>query len=1140
VRIAVVDPFPASDLEQALRTASSVTILDRAGATGEELVERVKGCLPSGGTSGRRPGSPEQRVFRASLGSGSTLSSGEAKALFGNMSGDPLTAESFEVGVQFASPEARTPSLQSLHQSLKRSFPEIERSGLAPDLSGTTDRSHPSLLLAGSDRTAAARVSDALARASYTVFKLPAATARLDCPRQGNASVVSFGAVSPAEAGVNPIRVILSTNLEIVAGTLDQVLVDRGVAVVASGSAVQRTSDRLLERLVSQGLDVYAVELASTLPDPVEMAILAAAWLTRQEQFSDSSEKLLSAFLTTLSDDMGWSQDEQALAANLAAAPPPLVRLGPDDKVPPAPERPAPRKVKEAIERPGDLADVGRWWKTVGYALEYDEFDLVSPDPYLSSGVLPARSAVIQTPSKTAEALPQVAPENCTGCNACAAFCPEGAVRTAARSVQELIDYGVERVSKLGKSTIQLERASRALAKQAHRTISRDKLRQFRTVGEVLNLALEPVLEAMKPAEETKLELLDGFEGLVDCIGMLPIIRTERFFDEPENQQKGSGTLFLLAVRPDACTSCGICVTACGDDALDMRRMKVDLAEAYESASTTVEELQSPWVARNDSDVMRFVMGRRAADAVSTCVSDSGGSGLKMAVRLICALIEDEWSPRYSQLAAESRELADEIRTRIKEKLQASVEVNDFEMFRKRLDSLPSRSLSGTELFGLIDEISGQSVDTSLLSKLTSSLGDLEALWTKLETGRTGEGRARMAAVFGSGSQLESDRTFPYNPYPFPWIHVRQGSPVSMAEGLTAGLAREMADTFSVLRNARRLANGLDPDPAAGTLTWDQFTDDERHVCPPICVFTQDDSDIDDSWLDSGFPVKLFVLDGLDGFAQGRLEDRLRPLYRPHSFVLHSTPASFEHFASGIREGLSYQGAAVFRIYAPVPDVHGFPFSQTLDRMSAAVATRSFPLLKYAPGPDREWQDRWSLEGNEKPGEDWVSESRLPVSWMAGERRFRGLFDPGSPEEVIREVPLLELLENGSDDDSEARVTATLAVEDRSLKVGLRPAAVDATRQALGFWRLLQELAGIRSTALDQARREARRELEQQLADSRSRIEAEAREEIRLIENRHQSIYHEKLKNRLLQLSGYVPGSEEYEKRLTESVTGEE
>ncbi len=65
--------------------------------------------------------------------------------------------------------------------------------------------------------------------------------------------------------------------------------------------------------------------------------------------------------------------------------------------------------------------------------------------------------------------------------------------------------------------------------------------------------------------------------------------------------------------------------------------------------------------------------------------------------------------------------------------------------------------------------------------------------------------------------------TFPFNPYPFPWVsHLFQDSP-SVAVGLFEGHMRKMADGFITVRRAEKLLSGrydAESDEAELRRTW--------------------------------------------------------------------------------------------------------------------------------------------------------------------------------------------------------------------------------------------------------------------------------------------------------------------------------
>ena len=113
--------------------------------------------------------------------------------------------------------------------------------------------------------------------------------------------------------------------------------------------------------------------------------------------------------------------------------------------------------------------------------------------------------------------------------------------------------------------------------------------------------------------------------------------------------------------------------------------------------------------------------------------------------------------------------------------------------------------------------------------------------------------------------------TYPYNPYPFPWAnHLFQDSP-SLAIGLFEGHMRKMADAFREVRRASLLASSQydasRDEPELSLLDWQQFTDDEFDLCPPIVAMGGDGAMLDIGFqnlsrmLASGKPIRAMILD---------------------------------------------------------------------------------------------------------------------------------------------------------------------------------------------------------------------------------------------------------------------------------------
>ena len=84
--------------------------------------------------------------------------------------------------------------------------------------------------------------------------------------------------------------------------------------------------------------------------------------------------------------------------------------------------------------------------------------------------------------------------------------------------------------------------------------------------GPLFDAAFEPMFDKMKLPEERKDAIRDAYAAVRDEIAGLPVARTGAFFDRPEADSPGSGELFTLAVDPEACKGCGLCVISCPKD----------------------------------------------------------------------------------------------------------------------------------------------------------------------------------------------------------------------------------------------------------------------------------------------------------------------------------------------------------------------------------------------------------------------------------------------------------------------------------------------------------------------------------------------------------------------------------------------
>ena len=273
---------------------------------------------------------------------------------------------------------------------------------------------------------------------------------------------------------------------------------------------------------------------------------------------------------------------------------------------------------------------------------------------------------------------------------------------------------------------------------------------------------------------------------------------------------------------------------------------------------------------------------------------------------------------------------------------------------------------------------------------------------------------------------------------------------------------------------------------------------------------------------------------------------RLWPMARPDLFVLRSTIGLRGHLLDGLLEGFERRGPALFHLYVAEPSEHGYEPAESMNRMRTAVESRAFPVMKYNPDAPGEWAHRWSLAGNPAPDHDFLtsrtsgdSGTGAPLtaaSWGIGEARFRPFYRHVPRNHWTSEmIPLGEYL----DLDSETRTGREPYIEvagagGKTARIRVLPEIVRLVERTRAEWRLLQELAGVRSSVVDKVSEEAQARFDQEL----ERLRESLREEFEAREARTRehfgTEFHSRLTNELLEMSGFGESSAAAVEKLSE------
>jgi pyruvate-ferredoxin/flavodoxin oxidoreductase len=430
-----------------------------------------------------------------------------------------------------------------------------------------------------------------------------------------------------------------------------------------------------------------------------------------------------------------------------------------------------------------------------------------------------------------------------------------------------------------------------------------------------------------------------------------------------------------------------------------------------------------------------------------------------------------------------------------------------------------------------------------------------------------------MAIANSTGCSSVWGSTYPYNPYPFPWVnHLFQDAP-SIAIGIFEGQMRKMADNFIAVRRAQLLAedeyDATVHEPFFEAFDWRQFDDEEFHLCPPILAMGGDGAMLDIGFqnlsrlLASGKPIRVVVLDTqvysntggqscTSGFTgqiadmaaygkvqhgkeETRKEMALIALAHRGTFVLQTSQASPSHMMQGILRGLNSRRPAVFNIYTPCPVEHGIADEWAPHSAKLALESRAFPFMTYDPDAGEAVADCIDLDGNPALEDVWpsyeltyVDESEseqtmeLPLTiadWAATEGRFKKHFRP-LPADADGDYMLFhEYFDlSPAERDEFTPFVYTLGDDRRLDRLSVSQEIVELAEDRILFWSQLKELAGLE--AAPWVRDQLGQDLEEDFERKAEGIRAEYEDRIRELRASYPRIVARRMAEGLLRAGG--------------------
>ncbi len=783
----------------------------------------------------------------------------------------------------------------------------------------------------------------------------------------------------------------------------------------------------------------------------------------------------------------------------------------------------------EASHAGQGIGHEGRFWEQVCSLCKLGQDGIA--DPFAAISAIPAVTSSIRDMSGVRLEVPEFVAANCTGCAQCWVQCPDSAIPGLVNSAEEVLNAAI-RASTNGARFEGLRPVIKPWARETQKVLTRDG---GQSVAEAFAIAYRTVADKM-PWDAGRRADVDAEQAVIQArLAEFPLARTRPYFDAHESKQKGTGGLLSVTVNPEACKGCNLCVEVCPDGALvTVHQDQDNLARLRRNWSmwNHLPDTDDRFVTIHDIDegigVLPTLLLKK--EAYRSMVGGDGacmGCGEKTAVHLIVSAIHAQMAPRVRRHVADLDALITTLDGKARELLARHADLDE-------------AAAADTSVAVPVDDEAHRE-----LAALTESLRELRDLRWRYTEGPSGKGRALMAMANSTGCSSVWGSTYPYNPYPFPWVnHLFQDAP-SIAIGVFEAQMRKMADGFLAVRRARAMAEGRAVNgPAPGehdSLDWHEFTDEEFALCPPMVAMGGDGAMLDIGFqnlsrlLASGKPIRVVVLDtqvysntggqactsgytgqvadmsafgkAQSGKTEVRKELGLLAIAHRGVFVHQSSQAAASHMLAGVLQGLGKRRPAVFNIYTPCPVEHGLAddWSQHAARLS--LESRAFPFLTYDPDGGSTIADCLSLEGNPSIESDWPEYSltyvnddgveqvmTLPLTiadWAATEARFKPQFSDVPRDDWHDDmVPFHEYLALAPEDRAGKEPFIHGVTADRRLRrLRVSLTIVGLARERLEFWSQLRQLAGVEVG--DSVREAVSRDLDDDYAKREAALRAE-------------------------------------------------
>lgn len=773
---------------------------------------------------------------------------------------------------------------------------------------------------------------------------------------------------------------------------------------------------------------------------------------------------------------------------------------------------------------------LSRFYDDSAFFYEHNENSELVADPFTAVPVTPSTTASFFSQTAKREILPVIDVAKCSGSGEAFVNCPHSALLPIVIGIEDLLKAGADMAASNGVRITKLTPMYKNLAKVAGKAI---KDNNVSTVVDFLPAAFASLVTQMNLEGEKLKAAQAEFDAVLAEIGSLPVAITDTFFNTPNSIEQGSGELFSLVVNPIACTGCSICahvsnaISMVTQDSENLAKAN-DLFKLWEQLPDTAgDTINRLYHDESYSSLAAMMLGRSYFMSMTGASDSEKDNPYKTLMHVVTAATESVVQPKIIAQIKNIDELIESLSENIHHKLSESLPKADLEELSKTLKKAHGRKLSFQEVVNQItSNEQGKLIDTTSLDRKTDLVDSLKNLKWALSEGPTGVGRSRFAMIVAGANSMDWAKRYPANNFTSPSVIHWNGSAPEQTLGLFHGQMRFLLDNIKLMRRAELEAKDkYDPglhDREIATLNWDDLSDDEKHLIPPILLVGERDDLNEAGWsslnklLAEKYPLKVFLLDNVASPNHSPITSLSQTTSGMFSsmalrtaFIFQGGMGNTDHLFNGLLTGLDKTYPALFNLYATKFEKHGVTNINWLPYASLATNSRAFPAISFSPEDENSFLNgAISLEGNRDLKEDWITEevsisedetSQYKISWADWaytQSDWQGEYKLVSDDEANVLVPEYILL------DKKTRIGKVPVImrthEDGLSNYSVSKKVIDMTEAVLGNWQTLQELSRVVAKIPAKLKEELAHEIsvkyEEEIAEIKKRYEQQLQE----------------------------------------------